>query len=195
MKISFPSVLAWLAFLAVLIYFSSDTQAQMKDTGVFIGGGVSYAWNNFDTDDLEKVAGNISTDDAWGFNLFAGYRFIKYFSLEANHNWYDSFKIDTDNFGSLDLNVYTLILDAKAMYPFFENKLVPYVRLGGGLMHAELENEDKDGFAGNVGAGIDYFINQNISIGIDGKYVWGAIEFNDVQIEYLVGSFVIGFHF
>jgi opacity protein-like surface antigen len=186
--------LARLAFVAGFICFSSATHAQMKDTGVFIGGGLSYAWNNLDTNDLENDFGNISIDDAWGFNLFAGYRFIKYLSLEANHNWYDSFKIDTD-FGSFDLNVYTLMLDAKVMYPLFENRLVPYVRLGGGFMHAELENEDQDGSAWNIGTGIDYFINQNISIGIEGKYIWGAVELNDVQIEYFVGSFVIGFHF
>jgi opacity protein-like surface antigen len=185
---------ACLAFVAVLICLSSGAQAQMKDAGAFIGGGLSYAWHNLDTNDLEKVFGDISIDDTWGFNLFAGYRFIKYFSLEANHNWYDSFKIDTD-FGSFDLNVFTLMLDAKAMYPLFQDRLVPYVRLGGGLMHAELENEDEDGLAWNIGAGMDYFINPNISIGIDGKYVWGSVELNDVQIEYFVGSLVVGFHF
>jgi len=193
--------LACLGLVVVTICLSSGTQAQMKDTGVFIGGGLCYAWNNFYTNGLENYAmekfnvGNVSideVDDAWGFNLFAGYRFIKYFSLEVNHNWYDNFKIDT-NFGSYDLNIFTLTLDAKAMFPLFENRIVPYIRLGGGLMHAELENEDQDEAAWNIGAGIDYFLNQNISIGIDGKYVRGTDDFND--IKYFVGSGVIGYHF
>jgi opacity protein-like surface antigen len=85
------------------------------------------------------------------------------------------------------------MLDVKAMFPLFENRIVPYIRLGGGLMHAELENEDQDEAAWNIGAGIDYFLNQNISIGIDGKYVRGTDDFND--IKYFVGSCVIGYHF
>jgi hypothetical protein len=36
---------------ALLICFGSGAQAQMMDTGLFLGGGLSYAWENFDTDD------------------------------------------------------------------------------------------------------------------------------------------------
>jgi len=177
---------------ALLFCFGSGAQAQMKDTGFFIGGGISYAWEDFDTNDLEDAVGKVSTDDTYGFNLYAGYRFIKYLSLEANFNWYDSFQIDT-NFGSFDLDVWTLMLDAKVMYPLFENRFVPYLRLGGGYMYAELENEDSEDFAWNLGIGADYFFTPNISVGLDGKYVVGTGDTED--INYFVGSVLVGFHF
>lgn len=184
--------LACLSMVTLLICFGSGAQAQMMDTGVFFGGGFSYAWENFDTDDLESAFGDVSIDDSWGLNLFVGYRFIKYLSFEGNFNWYDSFQIDT-NFGEFDLEIWTLMLDAKVMLPLFENKLVPYLRLGGGYMYTELEDEDEDDFAWNFGGGFDFFITKNVSLGLDLKYVLGTGDLD--EIEYYVGSMIIGFHF
>jgi hypothetical protein len=85
------------------------------------------------------------------------------------------------------------MLDAKVMLPLFENKLVPYLRLGGGYMYTELEDEDEDDFAWNFGGGFGFFITKNVSLGLDLKYVLGTGDLD--KIEYYVGSMIIGFHF
>ena len=60
-------------------------------------------------------------------------------------------------------------------------------------MYAELENEDSEDFAWNLGIGADYFFTPNISVGLDGKYVVGTGDTED--INYFVGSVLVGFHF
>jgi len=182
----------YVAVAALLFCFGSSAQAQMADTGLFVGGGLSYAWEDFDTNDLEDAVGNVSIDDAWGFNLYAGYRFMKYFSLEANYNWYDSFQLDTKYYDSVDLDVWTLMLDAKFLYSL-ENGFVPYLRLGGGYMDAEVDNENDNDFAWNIGIGVDYYFTPEISMGLDGKYVIGTGDVDD--INYFTGSVLVGFHF
>jgi hypothetical protein len=68
---------------------------------------LSYAVEDFDDGDLKKLAGSDTIDNAWGFNLFAGYRLHKHFAVEGNFNWYDDFeaKVDDINF---DIRIWRL---------------------------------------------------------------------------------------
>ncbi len=200
-------------FAVVILIFtlSYEASAQVKEKGFFLGGGVGYAWENFDDDeledDLENVGVtnvNVDSDNAWGLNLFVGYRFMRYLAIEGNFNWYDDFEIDVDGnvfgipiSGEFDIEIWTLIIDLKAMYPVFNDRLVPYLRLGGGFMEAEIDgeglDEDENDFAWNFGGGVDYFLTDLVSLGLDGKYVWGTDDLDDLQ--YFVGTVRIGFHF
>jgi opacity protein-like surface antigen len=178
--------------IALVFCLCQVATAQIKNSGPYIGGGIGYAWETMNTDELDKVADRVTVNDAWGFNLFAGYRFYEYLAVETNFNWYDSFEIDT-NLGSGDLDIITLMLDAKVMYPLFDKRIVPYARIGLGWMFASLDAGDEDNLAWNFGGGIDYFITPNISIGLDAKYVMGTADLDD--IEYLVGSINAAYHF
>jgi opacity protein-like surface antigen len=83
------------------------------------------------------------------------------------------------------------------MYPFYEDRLVPYLRVGGGYMDAEVEVgsfDDSDGdFAWNLGAGLDFYVTDQISIGPNFKYVWGTGDLD--ELEYFVSTFSVSFHF
>ena len=198
--------------VGILIFtFPFEAGAQFKEKGFFGGGGIGYAWENFDDDELEddiRRAGltsvRVDSDNAWGLNLFAGYRFMRYLAVEGNFNWYDDFEIDVDaDFfsipvsGDFDLEIWTLFIDLKAMYPVYNDRLVPYLRVGGGYMDAEIDgngfDEDEDDFAWNLGGGVDYFLTDQVSLGLDGKYVWGTDDLD--EIEYFMGTVRIGFHF
>lgn len=172
--------------------FSSLANAQMKDSGPYIGLGLAYAKETFDTDDLRGATSSATVDDTWGFNIVAGYTFVKYFAIEANFNWYDSFKLDT-NLGSSDIDIWTVMLNGKVMYPLFENRLVPYAKAGIGWMYASMDSGNDNNIAWDFGGGIDYYITPNISVGLDIKYVIGTADLDD--IEYYVGSIVAAYHF
>lgn len=182
--------------LLAVFAFSYNAQAEIKERGFFLGGGVGYAWENFDTDDLDNLGLNVDVDDSWGFNLFVGYRLMRYFALEGNYNWYDDFKVDVNGF-NFDVGIWTLMLDLKAMVPVYNDRLVPYVRLGGGYMSADADMSgtdfDENDFAWNLGAGADYFVTDKVSLGLDGKYVWGTDDLDN--LEYFVGTVRVAYHF
>ena len=174
------------ATIMVVFALSINAEADPADTGFYLGGGVAYAWENFD--------GEFDFDDAWGINAFAGYRFMRYIALEGNFNWYDDFESDSTN---ADVEIWTLMLDIKAMYPVYNDRLVPYLRVGGGYMDAkasagslDASNED---FAFNLGGGLDYYVTDQVSIGLDGKYVVGTGDLD--AVEYFVGTINAAFHF
>jgi opacity protein-like surface antigen len=173
----------------------SSRSDQFNLPGFYIGGGASYAWENFDTNDLDPL-GNVDIDDAWGLNAFSGYRFTRYIALEGNLNWYDDFDAKINGF-DFQVKIWTLMLDLKAMYPVYNDRLVPYVRIGGGYMDGEIEvgglNESDEDFAFNLGGGLDYYVTDMISLGLDGKYVWGTGDLDD--LEYFVATANVAFHF
>jgi len=179
----FPTLLA---ALLVLLTFTINAEAEVKEKGFYLGGGVAYAWENFD--------GGFNFDDAWGLNAFAGYRFMRHIALEGNFNWYDDFESDSFN---VDVEIWTLMVDAKGMYPVYNDRLVPYLRAGVGYMDAEADagafDADDEDFAINFGGGLDYYVTDQISLGLDGKYVWGTGDLDD--IEYFVGTINAAFHF
>ena len=174
------------ATIMVVFALSINAEADPADTGFYLGGGVAHAWENFD--------GDFDFDDAWGLNAFAGYRFMRYIALEGNFNWYDDFESGSTN---ADVEIWTLMLDLKAMYPVYNDRLVPYLRAGGGYMDAkasagslDASNED---FAFNFGGGLDYYVTDQVSIGLDGKYVVGTGDLD--AVEYFVGTINAAFHF
>jgi opacity protein-like surface antigen len=185
-----------LVAVIVLLTLSLNAEAGPAETGFYIGGGVSYAWENFDTDDIEDQGFNVDVDDAWGFNAFAGYRIMRHLAFEGNFNWYDDFDVDANGF-DFEVKIWTFMLDLKAMYPVYNDRLVPYLRSGGGYMDAEIDagsiDEDESDFAWNLGGGIDYFVTDRISLGLDGKYVWGSGDLD--ELEYFVGSARVAFYF
>jgi hypothetical protein len=54
------------------------------------------------------------------------------------------------------------------------------------------ETSDSDA-AINFGGGFDYYVNDQVSLGLDGKYVWGTGDLE--AIEYFVGTINAAFHF
>ena len=190
----FVSLMA--ALLAVVFAFSHNVQAEIVEQGFFLGGGASYAWENFDTDELDDMGPDVDIDDAVGFNLFAGYRLMRYLALEGNYNWYDDFRVNVNGF-HFDVSIWTLMLDLKAMYPVYNDRFVPYIRLGGGYMSADTDTNgidfDDQDFAWNLGGGTDFYVTDHVSLGLDGKYVWGTGDLDD--LDYFVGTVGVGYHF
>jgi opacity protein-like surface antigen len=83
----------------------------------------------------------------------------------------------------VEYSVWTNLLQLRLRYPMMEDALVPYVIVGGGLGFAELNDRrvpvDPNSITGDfqsvwvgaVGAGIEYFIANDIAIGVEAKHI------------------------
>jgi len=181
-------VLSILIVLTALVFVSG---ANAADTGFYIGAGGQHAWENFSNTD------GIDVDNSFGINLRAGYQLMKYLAIEANYDWYNGFDLKWSGYDLGSIMVQTAMIDLKGMYPI--NDFVPYVRLGGGWMWAKFDgkngygNSSDNDFAWDFGAGIDYYINKNISIGPNIKYVIGTGNLDN--IKYTAVGFGLEYHF
>ena len=190
--------LTYMVMVVGVLYFGSCSEAKAEDHRFFAGAGLSYAVEDFDDGDIKKFAGGDKIDNSWGFNLFGGYRLFKHLALEGNFNWYDDFegKADTIKF---DVSIWTLMLDLKIISPdLWENRLFPYARVGGGYMSSDVDlrggsDSDNEGFAYDFGLGVDFFVKDQISIGLDGKRVWGTGDVS--EFNHFVFTLRAGYHF
>lgn len=186
-----------MAIVIGILSFSLSFAAEAEDRRFSAGAGLSYAAQHFDDGDLKELTGSDSIDDAWGFNLFAGYRWHKHLAVEGNFNWYDDFKVDAGAV-NFDIRIWTLMLDLKLISPsLWEDRLFPYLRLGAGYMATKVDlggnDRDKGDFAFDLGLGFDVFVKDQISIGLDGKRVWGTGDVT--EFNHFVGTLRVGYHF
>ncbi len=149
----------------------------------YIGAGALFAIDNFDCD----------VDDAWGYNVRAGYRFNDYVALEvmgehAASNFDDANKVD--GFGRLDgdVSVWNLTVNAK-VYPV-KGRFQPYLLVGPGYGQADLPHDDNHGFVARFGAGFDVLFTDSFGMDVESGYVLGTGAVSDYDyIPVSVGFF------
>lgn len=85
------------------------------------------------------------------------------------------------NLGKIgEWSAYTFIPSLRLRYPLLHDRLVPYAAGGVGFGYSELNDKTSNAVAGNakpsvaysVGAGLEYFIASNLSVGLDVKHQW-----------------------
>jgi len=153
-------------------------QAEDRHDRFYAGAGLSYVREDFDDGDLKKLPGNSNIDNSWGINVFGGYWWIEHLAVEGNFNWYADFDGEVDDI-DFDISIWTLMLDLKVISPaLWQDRIFPYFRIGGGYMLSEIDsdngNSDESDFAYDIGLGCDVFIIDRLSVGLDGKRVWGT---------------------
>jgi hypothetical protein len=179
------TVILFATLIAAILSSPFATQAEDKHGRFFVGAGLSYVGEDFDDGDLKKIPGNSNIDDSWGINVFGGYWWFKHLAVEGNFNWYADFDGEVGDI-DFDISIWTVMLDLKAISPaLWEDRIFLYLRIGGGYMVGEIDsdngNTDESDFAYNVGIGCDVFLRDRLSVGLDGKHVWGTgdvSEFN-----------------
>ncbi len=139
---------------------------------------ISHAEVKAGTMTLSPMIGGITMegdqlDDTEGFaySLGLGYNFTQAFGLEAVIAGAD---LDDDNGGNADFWNYRL----DALYHFMpDSNLVPYLAAGAGGY--TLDGDDE--FMTNYGAGLLYFLGQNIALRADVRHMMG---FNESNLEH-----------
>ncbi len=169
--------------LITILFLALPVAADM-----YISVGGSYVIENIDTE-----ISQVELDNTQGLNLRVGNQINDNFAIELTYDYLDSFT--WSGYGlNINVDIETLMLAAKITAG---EKLKPYLTAGAGIMRGELSvlgmSESETDLCGKIGAGIDYMITDNISLGIEGAYILG---FNDLdQIEYLQTTCGIAYHF
>ena len=170
----------------------------------YFGAGGSYAASDIEFSS-DIVGGDL--DDTWGFNLKAGTHLNSYLSLEFNFDYLPSFEWDADlNVindpidAAIDADAMTFMLTLKASPDYAERKIRPFLIAGGGWMYVDADTRatvgntlqtqsvSEKGFCAEFGAGVDWYLRENLALGLEGAYVLGFDDVEDVQY----GLFTVG---
>jgi opacity protein-like surface antigen len=193
--------------ITILICFSISFYSTLlfaDNNKFYIGGGGSFAYEDFDTDS--------DFDNTWGINAKAGYRFHEYIMFEFNFDYLNNFESDRGFtlFGEpveseVEVTVYTWMLALKGYAPVYSDNVMFFAVVGGGVLLADIDtklrgptisesdsDDEVDGCA-KIGFGIDYFPIQNLSAGIEGNYTLGFGDVDDVR--YFNFTLGVAYHF
>jgi opacity protein-like surface antigen len=115
-------------------------------------------------------------------SVSVGANLDRYFGIEFSLDGYELF-LDTARQGRVaELGVLGLVPQVRLRYPLLENRLVPYFLGGAGLAIAQINDASvptewtSGGLTdvralGAVGGGVEYYVSDDIALGVEGKYL------------------------
>lgn len=155
-------------------------------SGWYLGLAGFYAISDYDltTSDLDVVPPqpantNPKFGNSGGVDFRAGYRAFSRWAFEFDYQWQAGF--DSKN-SSIDppLEIDTHLLSLNTKFFFLTGRWQPYALLGASLLIFNSEIVDDDfkkpwdvsvGFAPRFGGGIDFWINENWALMLEGTYI------------------------
>jgi len=145
-------------------------------------------------------------DDHWSFGL--GANFNRYFGAELALDFFER-DYDYDPVGTLgEVSVWSLMPELRLRRPMLKDKLVPYLLAGIGPSFQQINDFKKDALGHKVdiegytwgigvGGGIEYFIADNVTFGIEAKYLWfdpirGKVDGDSFDVDVSSPTFTFG---
>lgn len=172
-----------------LLWLLSVVPAYAQHYPNYLGGHLIYAMPQMDQSDFQDdIAGSPTVDfsNILGFQLRGGTELNEYLFLDA---LIDYIPFDNSHAGRQDtLDVINAGVNLKAVL-FFLGRVEPYLAGGLGLMYAmntasfettEIE-EDKLGFSGRLGLGVETVVGSRVAFGLEGAYTLGMGDTDDVS--------------
>ena len=162
---------AVLLALGITLGWTAHAGAEAADyarQGFYVGGGVLGAIN--DTD-LEDLGGSV------GFDVRAGYRFLRYLAVEGQLSYFDNFG---GNFGVADVDLKALTGTANVKALPLTGRVQPYAQVGVGGTHLHGEahflgntvaEDSTTEFTFRGGGGLDLYLRPSVSLYTDVSYV------------------------
>lgn len=163
-----------LGLLAVAPSVHAEDTADLRGyLGVRLGISAAY-----DTD----VGGGLgATPNEQVLGVSVGVNLGRYLGVEiAGDGWERNLRFGGRSIG--EFAMYTAMPLLRARYPLLDGRLTPYALAGLGIAYTEFNDRKQPGFgldvggtswgvAGALGVGLEYFIANNIAIGIETKYI------------------------
>jgi opacity protein-like surface antigen len=127
--------------------------------------------------------------DMWGFGF--GWNLNRHWGVElAVDTWESSLFIPGTGDTVGEEAVTSFAVQGRYRYPLWEDRLVPYLVAGiGGAAYQFNDRKDAglgldidadgSGFTANAGIGLEYFVADNVALGVEAKYLW----FDPVQVS------------
>lgn len=182
---------------AILLSVLSVCSARAEDADRF------RPYLRFHSGDVEPLWG---VDDHWAFGLGANF----------NLNWGAELSIENfeqnlepNGYGHLgEVSAWQFFPELRLRKPVLNGKLVPYLIAGVGPAFLQL-NDKQSGAEGHsidvegmtvavaAGAGIEYFLADNVAFGLEGRYVWmnpiqGKIDGDSFDVDLSAPTFTFG---
>jgi opacity protein-like surface antigen len=134
--------------------------------------------------EIEDPSRNIT-----GFS--AGVNFNRYFGLELSGDYmFQTLEVNGANLG--EYGMFSLIPQARLRYPLLGGRLTPYILGGVGVGFYQFNDQAPNaggivvddqlsGLVASVGAGIEYFVANNVAVGIEAKYL--ISQDHEIEVE------------
>lgn len=198
--------IGFIGLMVILVLWGANTAWGQEK---YFGVGGSYAISDIDLKS-DLVSGSL--DDTYGFNLKAGTHLGQFFSFEFNFDYVPEFKwdgtvvvADDPVQSELETDVMTFMLDFKASPEFREKTYRPFVLAGLGWMDSSgsartdingdvrKKSIDNSDFCAELGLGIDFFFSPNFALGLEGSYVFGFGNVEDIKYTQITLGFTYFF--
>lgn len=128
--------------------------------------------------------------DFWGFSI--GMNFDQNWGAElAGDVWEKTVEVDGNGrIGEMSIN--TMMPQLRFRLPMWDDRLVPYAVIGGGPVFFQFNDQQDSGIGRSIdsegwrvgataGLGIEYFLADNITFALEGKYSW--LDKMDVTVD------------
>jgi opacity protein-like surface antigen len=162
----------WLAS-ALLVFAASSAFAQdYARKGFSAGASVSAAFEDFDDG---------SFDDTGAVSVFAGYRFLGNFAVEARLEKTGDFDGDV-GFSDVEVDIWTLTANGQLFLA--TDRFQPYLIGGLGIGEATVDvdpggDDDETDLLLRLGVGLDSYLTPNFAIGAEVAYNLGNDDLDD----------------
>lgn len=136
--------------------------------------------------------GSLESPTLIDFGVALGVNINRHWGVEVSGELFET-NLSSPEFGEIaEYSVATFLAHLRYRYPILNGRLVPYVLAGGGVGVSEINDarktfelvplvdEDSTKVIGSIGAGVEYFLSDNIAFGIESRHLFG-IE-NDFSI-------------
>ena len=116
------------------------------------------------------------------FGASVGINVNRYWGVELSGDGFER-RLRDDNGSALgEYSVLPLVSQVRLRYPLLDGRLTPYVLGGVGVALIEFNDRKRPGFGlsvetprstvvGTIGAGLDYFVAENVAVGVELKYL------------------------
>ncbi|MEW5733637.1 MAG: outer membrane beta-barrel protein [Thermodesulfobacteriota bacterium] len=183
----------------------------------FMELGAAYSLEMLDINDLtfnvKPVGHEVDFADSWGIQGRIGYQITEIFAVEGGLEWINGYKWEgsynfygVPSYAQIEVNVQFVTLCARLMPPIGQLYWFrPYLIFGPGFMNVQVNSdarfngvpknytETETHPMGKAGFGMDFYLNESMSVGIEGYYCWGMQEVDEVQFTNI--AVLTGVHF
>ena len=132
---------------------------------------------------LQGTSGLTGTHDYYGFGV--GLNLNRYVGVELSGDHFEIFPKITGRGTIGEYGVFAIMPQVRLRLPLLEGRLVPYVIAGAGIAMTDFNDRKQPAFGvevkdrsttpvGTVGAGIEYFLADNVSVGLEFKYLFAG---------------------
>ncbi len=178
--------------LAALLVAGFASAEQRRDKGAYLGAAFAVGFEQFRGlgDSLRRGLEVTSIDEAFGFDLWAGYRFGPHLAAEAQFSYLEGFDADVEgriNGAPFDFSVDLEMLAGNGslkLYPF-AGVVEPFVLggVGGARIKGELGGDSaEDSYAiFLVGGGVDVRVTKQMALVVGANYVFTSGNFKGAK--------------